>query len=134
MINCKTHTKNDNIYLPDKEGVLRKMHSILTYQMENERLGCINRDKNSVYNMKTIVECFLEFNKRPEIFCREISPNTMDPKKIINNADLNKNVKPQKKVVKTNIEKTEANGQEKIGKIKVINNVKPLMSLKEAVY
>lgn len=134
MINCKTHTKNDNIYLSDKEGVLRKMHSILTYQMENGRLGCINRDKNSVYNMKTIVECFLEFNKRPEIFCREISPNTMDPKKIINNADLNKNVKPQKKVVKTNIEKTEANGQEKIGKIKVINNVKPLMSLKEAVY
>lgn len=49
----------------------RKLHSVLTYQMGNRRIGCINRDLNSVQNMQSIVESLLETKKRPEIFTRK---------------------------------------------------------------
>ena len=55
----KTETKCENIFLPDKKTKLRKIHSILTYQMENKRLGCINRDKNSCFNIIKIVNYML---------------------------------------------------------------------------
>jgi hypothetical protein len=71
MINCKTYKKNKNLYLPDKKNVMREMHSILTYQMENNRKGCINRDKNAVNNMITIVNSFLKDRSRPKVFRRE---------------------------------------------------------------
>jgi hypothetical protein len=70
LLNYKTEEKNENIYLPDKKGVIRKIHSVLTYQMENKRLGCINRDKNSVNNMKKITEYFLKNKSRPERYRR----------------------------------------------------------------
>ena len=38
-INHKTETPTENIYLPDKTGKSRKIHSILTYQTESKRLG-----------------------------------------------------------------------------------------------
>ena len=44
----------DNLYLPDLNGQTRKIHSVLTYQMENQRLGCINRDNNGRQNMKKL--------------------------------------------------------------------------------
>ena len=69
-INCKTYKENKNLYLPDKKNVMREMHSILTYQMENNRKGCINRDKNAVNNMITIVRSFLKDRSRPEVFRR----------------------------------------------------------------
>ncbi len=69
-LNYITHERCDNIYLPDKKGVYRKKHSILTYQMENKRKGCINRDNNSVNNMTTIVNQFLENGTRPYRFRR----------------------------------------------------------------
>ena len=59
LLNCKTETKNENIYLPDKKEILRKIHSILTYQTENKRMGCINRDENSVNNMIKLVKYYL---------------------------------------------------------------------------
>jgi L-fucose mutarotase/ribose pyranase (RbsD/FucU family) len=47
-----------------------KLHSVLTYKMENNRLGCINRDKNAVFNMKSIVTQWLENKTRPAALLR----------------------------------------------------------------
>ena len=47
-----------------------KLHSVLTYKMENNRLGCINRDRNAVLNMKKIVKSWLTDKTRPEKFRR----------------------------------------------------------------
>ena len=38
--------------------------------MENNRKGCINRDRNAVNNMVTILEQFLKDGSRPNIFKR----------------------------------------------------------------
>ena len=54
----------------DKEGVIRKIHAILTYKMSNKRKGCINRDKNAVNNMKRITEQYMKDLTRPEQFKR----------------------------------------------------------------
>ena len=51
-LNYKTEEKCENLYQHDKKGIIRKIHSVLTYQMENKQIGCINRDKNAVYNME----------------------------------------------------------------------------------
>lgn len=48
-----------------KELVFKKIHSVLTYQMEPNRIGCINRDINSVKNMKKIVLHWFEHKERP---------------------------------------------------------------------
>jgi hypothetical protein len=69
-LNYKTETICKNLYLPDKKGVIRKIHSVLTYKMENNQSGCINRDKNAVNNMLKIVNYYLENKKRPENYCR----------------------------------------------------------------
>ena len=34
MLNCKTEDKNENLYLPDKKDVIRKLHSVLTEKTE----------------------------------------------------------------------------------------------------
>ena len=77
-LNCKTGNVNGNLYLPDKEGKSHKIHSVLTYKMENNRLGCINRDKNAVYNMKEIVKSILETGKYPTRFLRCTKLKTAD--------------------------------------------------------
>jgi hypothetical protein len=65
-----------NLKYKDKENKTRKLHSVLTYKMENQRLGCINRDKNAVYNMEDIYNHYLRYlqgneeNPRPIEFCR----------------------------------------------------------------
>ena len=59
-----------NLSLPDKTGKYHEIHAILTYKMENGRVGCINRDKNSVRNMKTITQSLIAGNGRPERFQR----------------------------------------------------------------
>ena len=78
-INYKTQEKNENMYIVDKKGALKKQHSILTYKMENERKGCINRDKCAVNNFDYITKYFLEKRERPEVFKRE---KTTDQNKI----------------------------------------------------
>jgi len=83
-LNYKTHEKTENMYLPDKRGEMRKKHSILTYKMENNRKGCINRDKNAVNNMITIVEQFKEDRTRPYRFRRGKKLDTMIPLKDTN--------------------------------------------------
>ena len=71
-LNYKTEEKCHNLYQCDKKGVIRKIHSVLIYQMENKQIGCINRDKNAVYNMEKIVNYYLLYKKRPERYHRTI--------------------------------------------------------------
>jgi hypothetical protein len=70
-LNYKTEEENDNLYLPDKKGIYREMHSILTFQMENKRMGCINRDNNAVSNMVKLVKYFIKTGKRLLKFRRD---------------------------------------------------------------
>tara|TARA_B100001769_G_scaffold214262_1_gene173843 strand:- start:2794 stop:4692 length:1899 start_codon:yes stop_codon:yes gene_type:complete len=69
-LNYKTEESCNNIYLPDKNNKSRKIHSILTYKMENNRLGCINRDKNGCKNIQKIFEYYMKNNERPENYRR----------------------------------------------------------------
>lgn len=71
MLNYKTESICTNIKLPDKNKKMRKIHSILTYQMLNKRIGCINRDWNAVYNMKKLTLNYLENNERCERYRRD---------------------------------------------------------------
>lgn len=38
--------------------------------MENNRLGCINRDKNGCKNIQKIFEYYIKYNERPEKYKR----------------------------------------------------------------
>ena len=75
-LNCKTEEVNENLYLPDRKNKLREIHSILTFQMENNRMGCINRDSNAVNNMVKLVKYFLKTGKRILRFCRDYDLKT----------------------------------------------------------
>ena len=59
------------------KNYLKKIHSVLTYKLVNSvigcnqtEMGCLNRDKNSVLNMETIMKSLLQSGKRPNIFDR----------------------------------------------------------------
>jgi hypothetical protein len=65
ILNYKTEERSDNLYLPDNKNIFRKQHSILTYQMENKRKGCINRDKNGCKNIQKIFVHYLKTGERP---------------------------------------------------------------------
>ena len=69
-LSYKTEEKSDNLYLPDKKGIKRKMHAILTYKMENNCLGCINRDNNAVKNFIKLTNYYLEHKKWPKKYKR----------------------------------------------------------------
>ena len=69
-LNYKTEELCGNLYLPDKKKKERKIHSILTYKMENNRNGCINRDKNGCKNIQKIFNYYMEYNERPERYKR----------------------------------------------------------------
>jgi hypothetical protein len=79
-LNYKTEEKCENIYLPDKKGVQRKIHSVLTFQMENKRMGCINRDMNAVNNMVKIVKTYLIDKTRPLRFRRNVTIDVEESK------------------------------------------------------
>ena len=70
-LNYKTEERCENLYLPDARNKKRKIHAILTYQMENKRKGCINRDKNGVNNIRKVVKYYLETGERLPKFSRE---------------------------------------------------------------
>ena len=80
-LNYKTEEECDNLYLPDKNNVIRKIHSVLTYKMENAQIGCMNRDKNAVNNMIKIVKYYFEHKKRPEKYSRSDTIKDSNPKK-----------------------------------------------------
>jgi hypothetical protein len=88
-LNCKTEEVNENISLPDRKNKLREIHSILTFQMENNRMGCINRDSNAVNNMVKLVKYFLETGKRILRFCRDYD---LETKTIIKDGNPQKDV------------------------------------------
>ena len=77
-ISYKTKNLCKNLYLPDKNGEFRKMHSILTYQMENKRKGCINRDRNACRNIQYLFNYYKKTGKRPEKYCRGYKFETTD--------------------------------------------------------
>ena len=85
-LNYKTETENDNFHYLDKDQKSRKIHSILTYQMENNCLGCINRDENAVRNMLKIVNRYLLDKTRPKNFKR----STIKPKRTVNSKQIKK--------------------------------------------
>lgn len=64
-LSYKTEDYCNNLKIIDENGITRKIHSVLTYKMENNRYGCINRDKNAVNNMKKIVDSYLLQKERP---------------------------------------------------------------------
>jgi len=71
-LNYRTEELCKNLYLPDKKNKERKMHSILTYKMENKRNGCINRDKNGCKNIQKVFNYYIEYDERPERYRRGV--------------------------------------------------------------
>ena len=76
-INCYTHERQrDHYKYKDTTNKTRSLHSVLTYKMENNRLGCINRDLNAVRNIRYIYNYYLDYlrgintDKRPLSFSR----------------------------------------------------------------
>jgi hypothetical protein len=77
-LSYKTEEVCENLYLKfkkDKSQKERKIHSILTYQMENNRKGCINRDKNGCKNIQKVFNFYMETGERPEKYRREYNIN-----------------------------------------------------------
>jgi len=64
-LNHKTEEYCSNMYITDNQNNSKKIHTVLTYKMENNRYGCVHRDKNSVNNMKKIVGNILKNGERP---------------------------------------------------------------------
>ena len=67
---------------------LKRLHAVLTYSLVDDmgckkpEMGCINRDKNSVLNMETIVKELLLTGNRPDIYKRESNqPNLKTDRK-----------------------------------------------------
>ncbi len=71
-LNYMTEELCKNLYLPDKKNKERKIHSILTYKMENKRNGCINRDKNGCKNIQKVFNYYIQYNERPEKYKRGV--------------------------------------------------------------
>ena len=55
----------------DNKDIVRELHSVLTYKLENKESGCINRDKNAVNNMRRIVKHLIKYKERPIPFQRK---------------------------------------------------------------
>jgi len=89
IIHHTTENKCKNLYLADKNENLKKMHSILTYRMENKRLGCINRDINSVNNIKKIAYSILNGYGRPIRYTQKYNMIKFKTKNL-NPIDMNK--------------------------------------------
>jgi hypothetical protein len=70
-INYKTEKECDNLWLPGKNKKLYKKHSILTYKMENNRLGCIDRDKNGCQNIKKLYNSYMTSGTIPLVYRRD---------------------------------------------------------------
>lgn len=77
---------------------MRKIHSILTYQTENNRKGCINRDKNAVCNMIKLTNHFLQTGERLEKYRREIKIE-----KIIKDSNRSKKLSSRVRPVKVQL-------------------------------
>ena len=68
-----TEERCSNLQLQFKKDPHQKkrlIRSILTYKMVNNRVGCINRDKNGCLNMQKIFKSYMETGERPERYRR----------------------------------------------------------------
>ena len=72
-LNYKTEEKCTNMYVFNKNGQYKKIHSVLTYRMGLNRRGCINRDINGVKNIRKLANYWLEYNDRPSIYKLKIT-------------------------------------------------------------
>ncbi len=71
IVCSKTNGRCDNLYLKNIENnKYEKIHSVLTFKMENGKMGCINRDRNAVLNMNKIISQILTDGTYPEVFLR----------------------------------------------------------------
>ena len=82
----KTEEKGENLYLPDHKNKLRKLHSVLTFKMENTRKGCINRDYNGCINIRKIFNSYINNKPRPQQYCRGYEIKTTNPCKKVSNS------------------------------------------------
>ncbi len=78
-IHHKTEEKVDNLYVTDKLNKTRKLHSVLTYKMENTRKGCINRDYNGCINIRKLFSYYIENKERPQIYNRGTKIKNTNP-------------------------------------------------------
>ena len=75
--NVNIHYRKPLAYKVKKEYVkllvdeINKNKTILTYKMENNRKGCINRDKNGCKNIQKVFKTYMETGVRPEKYRRE---------------------------------------------------------------
>jgi hypothetical protein len=69
-VHYRTNQRCENFTYIDTQGKKRKLHSVLTYQMENQRLGCINRDNNGCHNIRKLFRYYMETNQRPDPYQR----------------------------------------------------------------
>lgn len=81
----KTEEKGENLYLPDHKNKLRKLHSVLTFKMENTRKGCINRDYNGCINIRKLFNCYINNKPRPQRYCRGYEIKTTNPCRKVSN-------------------------------------------------
>ena len=81
----KTEEKGENLYLPDHKNKLRKLHSVLTFKMENTRKGCINRDYNGCINIRKLFNSYINNKPRPQRYCRGYEIKTTNPYKKVSN-------------------------------------------------
>ena len=81
----KTEEKGENLYLPDHKNKLRKLHSVLTFKMENTRKGCINRDYNGCINIRKLFNSYMKDEPRPQRYCRGYEIKTTNPCKKVSN-------------------------------------------------
>ena len=75
-LHYKTEERGNNFYQIDKINKQRKLHSVLTFQMENTenesiyRIDCINRDYNGCLNIRKIFHSYMKNETRPQRYCR----------------------------------------------------------------
>ena len=69
-IHHMTKEKCENLKL-GYNGKIRRLHAVLTYKMEKNRMGCMNRDKNGCMNMMRLVEARRRGEERPEELKRQ---------------------------------------------------------------
>jgi len=96
-VNSQIHrtvtTFNEFLQMALRIILIKQIHSILTFEMENKRLGCINRDNNAVINMIHIVELFLIDRTRLFRFRRNVKCDEYISIKDYNIDTLNKTIK-----------------------------------------
>jgi len=67
----RTEERCNNLHVISNDGKRRKLHAVLTYQRDNQRMECINRDINAANNIRKVTEAALKGEPRPPAFVRQ---------------------------------------------------------------